>query len=114
MKRVGLKLKAYKICNQNYVQNAPYICICLGLEVVMLDGWSEVVEDYILAENIIRIGTIHAAVPYTDTQTYTHMRWKKIPIHIVDFFVYCCFWSNQFNLSAINFRLCVLESIDRI
>ena len=28
---------------------------------VMLDGWSEVVEDYILAENIIRIGTIHRA-----------------------------------------------------
>ena len=58
----------------------------LGFEVVMLDGWSEVVEDYILAENIIRIGTIHAAVPYTDIQ-HTHKRWKKIPIHIVEFFV---------------------------
>lgn len=30
--------------------------------VVMVDGWSEVVEDYILAENIIRIGTIHAVL----------------------------------------------------
>ena len=32
-------------------------------------------EDYILAENIIRIGTIHAAVPYTDTH-----KEEKIPI----------------------------------
>ena len=31
-------------------------------------------EDYILAENIIRIGTIHAAVPYTDTH-----KEEKIP-----------------------------------
>ena len=45
--------------------------------VVMLDGWSEVVEDYILAENIIRIGTIHAAVPYTDTHKEEREREKK-------------------------------------
>ena len=47
----------------------------------MLDGWSEVVEDYILAENIIRIGTIHAAVPYTDTHKEEREKKKKeIPI----------------------------------
>ena len=49
----------------------------LGFEVVMLDGWSEVVEDYILAENIIRIGTIHAAVPYTDTHTHIYKEEKE-------------------------------------
>ena len=50
--------------------------------VVMLDGWSEVVEDYILAENIIRIGTIHAAVPYTDTHKEEREREEKKEIPI--------------------------------
>ena len=60
----------------------------LGFEVVMLDGWSEVVEDYILAENIIRIGTIHAAVPYTDIQHTQEMEKDSHPYSGI----FCCEW----------------------
>ena len=60
----------------------------LGFEVVMLDGWSEVVEDYILAENIIRIGTIHAAVPYTDIQ-HTHTQEMEKDSHPYSG-IFCC------------------------
>ena len=44
-------------------------------------------EDYILAENIIRIGTIHAAVPYTDIQHTQEMEKDSHPYSGIFFVV---------------------------